>query len=82
MSATPGKVLINGVSRVAGQRVFVLSFLQGRNSDWVKRPFFARFDPEATWFDDLEPAFSSRFFFEDEMDMFRRQSPTTTIVAG
>jgi hypothetical protein len=67
MSAGPGKVEVQGVADVAGERVFVLRFLQGRNPDWVNRPFFARFDPTATWLDDLEPAFGEqRFFFEDE----------------
>ncbi|MEQ9002374.1 MAG: lysine 2,3-aminomutase [Pseudomonadales bacterium] len=67
MSAAPGKVEVQGVTEVAGERVFVLRFLQGRNPDWVQRPFFARFDPEATWLDQLRPAFGEdRFFFEDE----------------
>jgi L-lysine 2,3-aminomutase len=57
MSALPGKVRILGTSRVAGEEVFVLDFLQARNADWVRRPFFAKLDPEATWFDELEPAF-------------------------
>lgn len=57
MSALPGKVRILGISQIAGQKVFVLDFLQARNTDWVRRPFFARFDPKATWFDELQPAF-------------------------
>ena len=66
MSATPGKVEVLGVQEVAGERVFVLRFLQGRDPDWVGRPFFARFDPKATWLDQLEPAFGEEpFFFED-----------------
>ena len=66
MSATPGKVEVLGVQEVAGEKVFVLRFLQGRDSDWVGRPFFAKFDPGATWLDDLKPAFgASSFFFED-----------------
>lgn len=65
MSATPGKVEIQGVAEVAGEKVFVLRFIQARNPEWVQQPFFARFDPHATWFDDLRPAFgASRFFFE------------------
>ena len=65
MSAHPGKVRIAGVAEVAGERVFVLEMLQGRDPDWVGRPFFARFDPEATWLDDLKPAFGEeRFFFD------------------
>ena len=67
MSAKPGKVQVDGVTRIAGERVMQLSFLQGRNPDWVRRPFFAKFNPSATWLDDLEPAFGeSRFFYEDE----------------
>jgi KamA family protein len=67
MSAGPGKICVEGVADICGERVFVLSFLQGRNPDWVKRPFFARFDPRAAWIDDLLPAFDEdRFFFEEE----------------
>lgn len=69
MSATPGKVQVDGVAEIQGERVFCLSFLRGRNKDWVRRPFFARYDETATWLDELEPAFGEeRFFFEDEMD--------------
>ena len=66
MSATPGKVEVLGVQEMAGEKVFVLRFLQGRDPDWVGRPFFAKFDPEATWLDQLEPASGANtFFFED-----------------
>lgn len=65
MSTTPGKVLIDGVARVGSEQVFALQFLQARNPDWVGRPFFAKYDPEATWLDQLAPAFGEReFFFE------------------
>jgi len=67
MSAGPGKVEIQGVSTVNGEKVFVLRFIQARNPDWVQRPFFAKYDSEATWLDQLEPAFGEeKFFFEDE----------------
>jgi L-lysine 2,3-aminomutase len=67
MSAGPGKVEIQGVTEVRGERAMVLRFIQGRNPNWVQRPFFARYDEEATWLDDLRPAFGAdRFFFEDE----------------
>jgi L-lysine 2,3-aminomutase len=55
MSAAPGKVLVSGTADVGGERAFVLSFLQARRPDWVGRPFFAAFDPTATWFDELKP---------------------------
>ncbi|KAA0236464.1 MAG: hypothetical protein JJLCMIEE_00251 [Acidimicrobiales bacterium] len=68
MSALPGKIMVDGVAHVANEKVFVLKMLQGRNPDWVNRVFFARFDPAATWYDDLSPAFGAReFFFEPEM---------------
>lgn len=65
MSAGPGKVEIQGVAEIEGEKVFVLRFIQGRNPDWVQRPFFARFDGKATWLDQLRPAFGeNRFFYE------------------
>ena len=68
MSATPGKVQILGVAEVHGEKVFVLRFLQGRNPDWVGRPFFAAYDPKATWFDQLRPAFGEEHFFFERAD--------------
>ncbi|GLZ14440.1 KamA family radical SAM protein [Actinomadura sp. NBRC 104425] len=64
MSATPGKVCVDGVTEVAGKKVFVLHFIQCRDASLVNRPFFAEYDPEAVWLDDLKPAFADRFPFE------------------
>lgn len=64
MSCTPGKVQIDGIAEIEGQRVFVLKFLQGRDPEWTNRIFFARYDESASWIDDLEPAFSDQFFFD------------------
>jgi L-lysine 2,3-aminomutase len=73
MSATPGKVLVDGVSEVHGEKVFVLKFLQAREPAWVNKPFFAKYDPRATWLDDLVPAFGeSEFFFERSMEDIKR----------
>ncbi len=67
MSAWPGKVRILGTAEVKGEKVIVLDFLQGRNPEWNGRVFFAKYDPEATWLSDLEPAFGAeKFFFEEE----------------
>lgn len=63
MSANPGKVRIVGVSEVRGEKVFVLNFIQARKKDWVGRPFFARYDKEAEWLTDLQPAFGKTEFF-------------------
>lgn len=69
MSATPGKVIIDGIATINDEKVFVLNLLQGRNPDWVRKPFFAKFDNKATWFDELIPAFGEdKFFFEDELN--------------
>ncbi len=69
MSAGPGKVEVQGVTELNGEKVFVLRFIQGRNADWVQRPFFARYDEKATWLDQLQPAFGEqRFPFEEEYE--------------
>jgi KamA family protein len=65
MSATPGKVLVDGVTTINGERVFVLKIIQGRDPEWTNRVFFAHFDSAATWLDDLEPAFGEPEFFFD-----------------
>jgi L-lysine 2,3-aminomutase len=66
MSTDPGKVQILGVNEIMGEKVFTLRFIQGRQPNWVGRPFFARFNPDAIWLDDLEPAFGKeQFFFEE-----------------
>ena len=71
MSCTPGKIQILGVSEINQEKVMALRFLQGREPDWVGRPFYAKYDPKALWIDDLKPAFSESFFFENEMaEMF------------
>lgn len=70
MSCTPGKVQVLGVSEIKGEKVFVLRMLQSRNPDWVARPFFAKYNPDAIWIDELKPAFDvDKFFFEDELEL-------------
>jgi L-lysine 2,3-aminomutase len=64
MSATPGKICVDGVTEVAGIKVFVLRMIQARDPNLVGTPFFARFDPGASWLTDLEPVFTERFPFE------------------
>nr|WP_320117849.1 lysine 2,3-aminomutase [uncultured Marinifilum sp.] len=65
MSANPGKVQVSGITEINGEKVFVLNFIQGRNSDWVGKPFFAKYDAKALWLDDLKPAFADKFFYEE-----------------
>lgn len=63
MSTDPGKVHILGTSVINGEKVFVLRFLQARDPEWVGKPFYAKYDPHATWLDDLTPAFGKKEFF-------------------
>ena len=66
MSDHAGKIQVLGVQEIKGEKVFVLRFIQGRNPKWVHVPFFAKFDPKATWFNQLQPAFGEeKFFFEE-----------------
>jgi KamA family protein len=62
MSATPGKVCVDGVTEVAGEKVFVLHFIQCREPEFVNKPFFAEYDPKAVWLTDLKPAFGAERF--------------------
>jgi hypothetical protein len=83
MSATPGKVCVDGVAEVAEVKVFVLRMIQARDPALVGLPFFARFDPAATWLTDLEPVFTDRFPWEpvryeaiaDELSGLRSREP-------
>ncbi len=66
MSATPGKVCVDGITEVAGEKVFVLSLIQARDPQLVNQPFFAKYDDEAVWLFDLEPALGATHFpYED-----------------
>merc|ERR1719217_1740029 len=55
MSCTPGKVEVLGTQNIMGTEAFVLRFLQCRDEAWIGKVFFAKYDPKAVWFDDLEP---------------------------
>ncbi len=75
MSAFPGKCHVLGVTEIGGKQAFALEFLQAREPDLVRRPFFAKYDPKATWYDQLEP------FSEADRPFFIKPSdaPTPTI---
>ncbi len=66
MSAGPGKVHVLGVQEINGEKAFVLEFLQARNPEWVRVPFFAKFNPKAIWLNDLKPFYGEKFFYEDD----------------
>lgn len=66
MSTNVGKIRILGVIERNGEKHFALDFLQGREADWVGRPFFARYNPTAVWIDDLQPVPEEPHFFYEE----------------
>lgn len=81
MSATPGKVTVDGTAEIGGERVFALRFLQARDPSWVGRPFFARYDESAAWLDHLEPALgASEHFYEPEMRKLEGVRKQLTVV--
>ena len=48
------------------QPLLVCDFIQARDPEWVRKPFFAEFDEGASGFDDLRPAFGKeKFYFEE-----------------
>lgn len=80
MSAFPGKVAIEGIAEINGEKVFVLNFLQARDQDWVKKPFFAKYDESSTWLENLEPAFGAdKFFYEDELEQMMNKKSKIAI---
>ncbi len=74
MSAIPGKVLVDGITEIDGEKVFVLKFLQGRDPEWVNKVFFAHYDENASWLSDLKPVFGERqFFFEKRLEEIKSE---------
>lgn len=56
MSATPGKVVVDGITDSAQGRFFQLRMLQARDPRLVGRPFRAHHCETAAWLDELRPA--------------------------
>jgi len=71
MSAFPGKVHILGVRDLGGDKVFILEFLQARDPSLVRRPFFARYNPTAVWYDQLVPYSEQDEAFFPSPDMYK-----------
>ncbi len=75
MSCLPGKVQVLGVTSILDHKVYALRMIQGRDPDWVAKPFFAEHDPGAVWFSSLKPAFGEdKFFFQSELDDMLKQN--------
>ena len=73
MSATPGKVAVDGVVELDRGPAFALRMLQARRPGLVGRPFFAAYDPHAQWWDELRPYGSGdREFFGAGVELATR----------
>ncbi|GAA1643702.1 KamA family radical SAM protein [Nocardia ninae] len=54
MSATPGKIAVEGIEETSEGAFFRLKMVQARIPALVGRPFRARFSADAAWIDELE----------------------------
>lgn len=68
MSTEYGKIQVLGINELNEEKIFVLRMLQGKNPDWVAKPFFAEYNNKAIWLSDLKPYQSEQFFFQDKME--------------
>ncbi|MFZ3467632.1 KamA family radical SAM protein [Streptomyces sp. 4.24] len=73
MSATPGKVVVDGVTETAQGRFFQLRMLQARDPRLVGRPFRAHYCESAAWLDELRPAHDTPTDIVDALRGTRRQ---------
>ena len=63
MSTKSGKILVDGIMKRNSQKYFVLKYIQSRTPELVNRIFLAKYNPDAVWIDDLEPASESDELF-------------------
>lgn len=86
MSCFPGKCHVLGLVEINGEKAFALEYLQAREPDLVRRPFFAKYDETASWYDQLEPlSASDEPFFRrasDEVDSDSDAGLTSLTVSG
>jgi len=75
MSCGPGKIQILGVAELEKEKVLTLRFIQARIPEWVDKPFFAAYNVNAFWNNDLKPAFGKeKFFYEKELnDLYKHK---------
>ncbi len=63
MSTKSGKILIDGILKRDSHKYFILKYIQSRTPEMVNRIFLAKYNPEAVWINDLEPAFKADELF-------------------
>lgn len=73
MSVHEGKVEIVCPTSLGGQAVLALRYLQARVPSLIKRLFYAKYDSQAVWFDELSPA-------DPDQQPFFRQADSTAVI--
>ncbi len=54
MSTSEGKVIVEDIVQIHHQKYFALKFIQARDENKVGKLFFAKYNPTASWINDLE----------------------------
>lgn len=63
MSTKLGKILIDGIITRNSRKYFVLKYIQSRTPELVNQVFLAKYNQDAVWINDLEPATKSDEFY-------------------
>jgi hypothetical protein len=56
-----GAAEVDGIAQAGTQEMFVLRYLQARDPRLAGEPFFAGYDPDAAWPDELQPTPDTAF---------------------
>ncbi len=81
MSAWPGKILISGIKGSGDSKKFILKFIQSRDPDLINIPFYAKYDENAIWLDDLELEPDMQEAIDEMMEAYRREPKEVPEVA-
>lgn len=68
MSSYYGKIRVDGTPVINGKKYISMSFIQGRDVNWVNKPFFSEYDAKACWINELKPAFGESLFHFEETE--------------
>lgn len=81
MSAWPGKILLSGIKGSGESKKFLLKFVQSRNPELINIPFYAKYDPEAIWLDDLEIEPDMQEAIDEMMERYHHSAEDVSEVA-
>ncbi|PVZ72057.1 hypothetical protein [Pelagibaculum spongiae] len=64
MDTRYGMIEVEGIGQIRDEQIFILKMLHSTNTQWNQRLFYAQYDDNAHWLDQLQPAFTKdKFFF-------------------